>query len=416
VASMTTSQKKRAKFIFVPAHLNEPLEEWEVEYTEEQAVECLLDKVKVRKIYEMRERERETSTLNASHWWRLGVDKTTVVKKSRPPPPLQQAHFAKLKKGPKTPEQLAAQREAFLQHLPADQRASVPASLLETATGLGMVENVALLSNSAEHDFVGVNLYCDDEAGVYAAPTNVRASEIASCAGKQLDVKGDAFLARVRDDGNDVFERLDFVLSDVSSSARWVKQAEAQNRKKAEGESAASAMKRLGVTGAGANGGGACLAPSSTATATAKPKTDTRISELSASAAAREEGNAAFRKGQWKAAEKAYSRALELAEAKAGDDDDEKDAAADDAVAAANNRAAARLKLGDSAGALEDANRVLRLKPADVKARLRRAAAHDALEDGKRASEDFKFVLRLEPKNTQALQGMEKIKGKKPAL
>ena len=159
------------------------------------------------------------------------------------------------------------------------------------------------------------------------------------------------------------------------------------------------------------------MAPSSTATATAKPKTDTRISELSASAAAREEGNAAFRKGQWKAAEKAYSRALELAEAKAGDDDDdEKDAAADDAVAAANNRAAARLKLGDSAGALEDANRVLRLKPADVKARLRRAAAHDALEDGKRASEDFKFVLRLEPKNTQALQGMEKIKGKKPAL
>ena len=159
------------------------------------------------------------------------------------------------------------------------------------------------------------------------------------------------------------------------------------------------------------------MAPSSTATETAKPKTDTRISELSASAAAREEGNAAFRKCQWKAAEKAYSRALELAEAKAGDDDDdEKDAAADDAVAAANNRAAARLRLGDSAGALEDANRVLRLKPADVKARLRRAAAHDALGDGKRASEDFKFVLQLEPKNTQALQGMEKIKGKKPAL
>ena len=54
---MTTSemnQKKRAVFVFVPAHLNEPLEEWEVEYTEEQAVECLLDKVKVR----TRQRER----------------------------------------------------------------------------------------------------------------------------------------------------------------------------------------------------------------------------------------------------------------------------------------------------------------------------------------------------------------------
>ena len=125
----------------------------------------------------------------------------------------------------------------------------MPASLLETATGLGMVENIALLSNSAEHDFVGVNLYCDDEAVVYNAATNVRASEIASCAGKQLEVKGDAFLARVRDDGNDVFERLDFSLPDVSSSAAWVKQAEAQNRKKAEGESAAALW---ASTGAGA--------------------------------------------------------------------------------------------------------------------------------------------------------------------
>ena len=281
-----------------------------------------------------------------------------------------------------------------------------------------MVENVALLSNSAEHDFVGVNLYCDDEAGVYAAATNVRASEIASCAGKPLDVKGDAFLARVRDDGNDVFERLDFVLSDVSSSAPWVRQAEAQNRKKAEGESAASAMRRLGVTGGGVSGG---LSTSSSKATAASPKTkaSAQISELSASAAAREEGNSAFRKGQWEAAEKAYSRALELAEARGGEGDDGKRdaaAAADDAVAAANNRAAARLKLGDSAGALEDADRVLRLRPTDVKARLRRAAAHDALGDGRRASEDFKFVLRLEPKNTQALQGMEKIKGKKPAL
>ena len=57
---MTTSQKKRAKFVFVPAHLNEPLEEWEVEYTEEQAVECLLEKVKVRRDgRDERERMRE---------------------------------------------------------------------------------------------------------------------------------------------------------------------------------------------------------------------------------------------------------------------------------------------------------------------------------------------------------------------
>ena len=299
----------------------------------------------------------------------------------------------------------------------------MPASLLETATGLGMVENIALLSNSAEHDFVGVNLYCDDEAVVYNAATNVRASEIASCAGKQLEVKGDAFLARVRDDGNDVFERLDFSLPDVSSSAAWVKQAEAQNRKKAEGESAAAAMKRLGVTGVNGNGGAVSSSPSSAKAASAKTNA-VQIAELSASAVSREEGNAAFRKGQWKAAEAAYSRAIELANAAAAkgkgnnEDDDTSVAAAanDDAVAVANNRAAARLKLGNSAGALEDAELVIKSKPSDVKARLRRAAAHDAQGDAKRASEDFKFVLKLEPKNTQALQGMERIKGKKPAV
>jgi tetratricopeptide (TPR) repeat protein len=178
--------------------------------------------------------------------------------------------------------------------------------------------------------------------------------------------------------------------------------------------------------------------------ASPKPKADTatQISELSASAAARDEGNAAFRKGQWKAAETHYSRALELATAAKKekgeqgegnqDMDADDDASAsesvsaaaaadddDDAVAAANNRAAARLKLGDSAGALADAESVLRLRPSDVKARLRRAAALEALggdDGGKRAGEDYKFVLRLEPRNTQALKGMEKIKGKKPAV
>ena len=46
---MTSPPKKKCKFVFVPAHITEPLEEWEVEYTEDQAVECLLDKVKVRR-------------------------------------------------------------------------------------------------------------------------------------------------------------------------------------------------------------------------------------------------------------------------------------------------------------------------------------------------------------------------------
>lgn len=44
-------------------------------------------------------------------------------------------------------------------------------------------------------------------------------------------VKGDAFLARVRDDGDD-FERLDLLLSEVSSAADWVQAARRQNERK----------------------------------------------------------------------------------------------------------------------------------------------------------------------------------------
>ena len=45
-------------------------------------------------------------------------------------------------------------------------------------------------------------------------------------------VKGDAFLARVFDDGADGFDRRDLTAAEVSSSAAWVKAAAAQNARK----------------------------------------------------------------------------------------------------------------------------------------------------------------------------------------
>lgn len=46
-----------------------------------------------------------------------------------------------------------------------------------------------------------------------------------------VQVRGDVFLARVFDNGDD-FKRLDFALSEVSSTAAWVKEAYAQNERK----------------------------------------------------------------------------------------------------------------------------------------------------------------------------------------
>lgn len=50
------------------------------------------------------------------------------------------------------------------------------------------VENVALLANAPDNEFVGVNLYCADDAASWDAPTNLRASQISACCGKPLDV------------------------------------------------------------------------------------------------------------------------------------------------------------------------------------------------------------------------------------
>ncbi len=54
---------------------------------------------------------------------------------------------------------------------------------------LGQVENIALLSNAPEHGFVGVNMYVDDEGSIKELPVNVRASDIANCCVKPMEVR-----------------------------------------------------------------------------------------------------------------------------------------------------------------------------------------------------------------------------------
>ena len=63
-----------------------------------------------------------------------------------------------------------------------------------------------------------------------------------------MQVQGDAFLARVFDNEDD-FERLDFTLKEVASSAPWVKDAAAQNEAKMKGEGAGSILRRMQVEG-----------------------------------------------------------------------------------------------------------------------------------------------------------------------
>lgn len=50
------------------------------------------------------------------------------------------------------------------------------------------MENISLLPNGRETAFVGVNLYCDDQAQIKGLELNPRASQMAQCCGKMIEV------------------------------------------------------------------------------------------------------------------------------------------------------------------------------------------------------------------------------------
>jgi hypothetical protein len=52
------------------------------------------------------------------------------------------------------------------------------------------VEPIALLANAPETGFVGVYMYCDDQANLKHLPPNMRATQIAAEAGQALQVRG----------------------------------------------------------------------------------------------------------------------------------------------------------------------------------------------------------------------------------
>lgn len=280
-------------------------------------------------------------------------------------------HFAS--RGPKKSEaQIRAQQADLLSRLP--EGSNIDPRVLDVATSLNMVENISLLSHARDNGFVGVNMYVDDEGSIRGLPRNMRASEIAHCCGKPLDVKGDAFLARVMDNGDD-FERLDLDLAEVSSGAAWVQQARQQNERKRQQETGEALLDRL--RGSKASNGGTPSAPA--------------VRELSPAEAAKDEGNKAFARGDWLAAAAQYSRALELDPSM---------------TAALNNRALCHCKLGQWAEAEEDAGGVLAAEPGNVKALLRRATARRAQGRAAQAAEDWQAVLAQEPNNKEAATGL----------
>lgn len=308
--------------------------------------------------------------------------------------------------------------------------------LLAAATGMQMVESVGLLPNLPAHRHVGVNMYVDDEGSIVGAPLNPRASELAALAGRPVQVRGDAFLARVLDDG-DAFHRLDFGLADLSSSAPWVAAARAhaeataqrerpettlrrlqEERQAGTGAAAPSpgeALKQQGNEGAcwgcgaphcgwgagleavlaaspGRAGGAASEAcPGRLGCGAGRPR---HADRRAPNPRMRWRRRAAFKRGDWVGAAGLYGWALE---------------AEPGLLAARNNRAQALLQLERWDEAAADAGAVLEAEPGNVKALLRRAAARRGLGDGESAAWDLRAVLELQPKHREAVTMLQEL-------
>jgi hypothetical protein len=104
----------------------------------------------------------------------------------------------------------------------ADAANRMNAGAWDRLMAMQTVDIVPLMYNSNITDWVGVNLYVDDRGQAKQLPLNKRATALTVACGAPTQVRGDAFVARVRDDNNDLFERHDFRASEATPTAPWV--------------------------------------------------------------------------------------------------------------------------------------------------------------------------------------------------
>lgn len=120
----------------------------------------------------------------------------------------------------------------------------VPEEMLSMLSTTQMVQPVALMPGGPHNGFLHTNLYVDDQGQLKDLPTNNRASDLTMQAGAPHQVHGDAFVGRIVDDGNDLYERRDMRLSELSSDAPWVLEAKAFHSNDGERKKLASELQQ----------------------------------------------------------------------------------------------------------------------------------------------------------------------------
>mmetsp|Transcript_11455 Transcript_11455/g.32181 ORF Transcript_11455/g.32181 Transcript_11455/m.32181 type:complete len:251 (-) Transcript_11455:15-767(-) len=125
---------------------------------------------------------------------------------------------------------------------------NLDAGLLNMLMNMQTVDIVALLPNTRDTDFVGVNMYVDDRGVSKQLSVNERATAIAANCGMNVAIRGDAFIARVRETNTDEYARLDFCLEELSPASPWYKIAQTVHAKRASENLMPSASHAATVT------------------------------------------------------------------------------------------------------------------------------------------------------------------------
>jgi hypothetical protein len=119
------------------------------------------------------------------------------------------------------------------QHAKRDIASSMDANTVSQLMSMTSVDILSISVPMKENGYVGVSLYCDDKGKAKNLPVNERATKVGmACGLVGQTFNGDVFFSRMFDDGEDHWFRMDFGMSDVSSSADWIKRTADQMARK----------------------------------------------------------------------------------------------------------------------------------------------------------------------------------------
>ncbi|KAF4672969.1 hypothetical protein FOL47_011158 [Perkinsus chesapeaki] len=142
-------------------------------------------------------------------------------------------------------EQFLAQLSA---HAKQDVTKSVNPDMLNKLMSMTTVDILTLALPVPKTQYIGVSMYVDDKGVAKNLPVNTRAQGLTSACGLVGNqIRGDAFVGRMFDDGKDEWFRMDFKESDMNSGLEWIAAAKSINMRQGGGTTLSALTSQYGM-------------------------------------------------------------------------------------------------------------------------------------------------------------------------